>query len=76
MQIVSTICCAYLSFFVAEYNLEISGVLSCVTAGMRRVRIMTFLCHLCDIFFIYVHTRVIFSLSVLYTPFILYNYGT
>jgi len=34
MQISVTMCCAYLSFFVAEYSLEVSGVLSCCTAGV------------------------------------------
>jgi NhaP-type Na+/H+ or K+/H+ antiporter len=32
-QIVMTICCAYLSFFVAQYTLSASGILSCCTAG-------------------------------------------
>ena len=34
MQISMTLCCAYLSFFVAEYTLEVSGVLACCTAGV------------------------------------------
>jgi NhaP-type Na+/H+ or K+/H+ antiporter len=34
MQIVSTVCCAYLSFFVAQYSCEVSGVLSCFFAGL------------------------------------------
>jgi NhaP-type Na+/H+ or K+/H+ antiporter len=34
MQIGATICCAYLSFFVAQYSCEVSGVLSCFTAGL------------------------------------------
>jgi NhaP-type Na+/H+ or K+/H+ antiporter len=34
MQIVSTVCCAYLSFFVAQYSCEVSGVLSCFFAGI------------------------------------------
>ncbi len=32
-QIAITICCAYLVFFLAQYVLEISGVLACVSAG-------------------------------------------
>ena len=34
MQISVSLCCAYLSFFVAEFNLGVSGVLSCCTAGI------------------------------------------
>ena len=32
MQIAMTICCAYLCFFTAQYQLEISGVLACCGA--------------------------------------------
>lgn len=34
IQISITLCCAYLSFFVAEHVLEVSGVLSCCAAGV------------------------------------------
>ena len=34
MQIVATFCCAYLSFFVAQYSCEVSGVLSCFISGL------------------------------------------
>jgi len=34
IQIMLTISCAYLSFYVAEETLQISGVLSCVSAGI------------------------------------------
>lgn len=34
IQIVITVCCAYLVFFVAQYTLEISGVLACCGAGL------------------------------------------
>eukprot|EP01035_Chromulina_nebulosa_P032502 gene32502-43423_t len=34
MHISVSLCCAYLSFFVAEFNLGVSGVLSCCTAGV------------------------------------------
>lgn len=34
MHISVSVCCAYLSFFVAEFNLGVSGVLSCCTAGV------------------------------------------
>lgn len=34
MQISVSFCCAYMSFFVAEFNLGVSGVLSCCTAGV------------------------------------------
>jgi NhaP-type Na+/H+ or K+/H+ antiporter/polyhydroxyalkanoate synthesis regulator phasin len=33
IQIAITFCCAYLSFFTAQYALELSGVLSCCAAG-------------------------------------------
>jgi NhaP-type Na+/H+ or K+/H+ antiporter len=33
MQIAMTICCAYLTFFVAQYSLEISGPVACCSAG-------------------------------------------
>lgn len=33
IQIAVTICCSYLTFFLAENTLEISGVLACVSAG-------------------------------------------
>lgn len=33
MQIAMTICCAYIVFFVAQYLLEVSGVLACCGAG-------------------------------------------
>lgn len=33
MQIAITICCAYFVFFVAQYLLEVSGVLACCGAG-------------------------------------------
>lgn len=33
-QVVVTIVCAYLSFFIAEYILHVSGVVSCCTAGL------------------------------------------
>lgn len=33
MQIAITICCAYLTFFTAQYSLGISGVLACCGAG-------------------------------------------
>eukprot|EP01033_Poteriospumella_lacustris_P001070 gene1070-777_t len=34
MQISLTICCAYLSFYVAQHTLEISGALACCGAGL------------------------------------------
>jgi len=34
MHISVSLCCAYLSFFVAELTLGVSGVLSCCTAGV------------------------------------------
>jgi NhaP-type Na+/H+ and K+/H+ antiporter len=34
VQISITLCCAYLSFFVAEYEIGVSGVLSCCSAGL------------------------------------------
>jgi NhaP-type Na+/H+ or K+/H+ antiporter len=34
VQIAITFCCAYLVFFTAEYECEISGVLACVGAGL------------------------------------------
>ena len=34
VQIALTFCCAYLVFFTAEYECEISGVLACVGAGL------------------------------------------
>lgn len=33
VQIAVTICCAYLTFFVAQNTLELSGILACVAAG-------------------------------------------
>jgi NhaP-type Na+/H+ or K+/H+ antiporter len=33
MQIGMTLCCAYLTFFIAQYCLEVSGVLACCGAG-------------------------------------------
>jgi NhaP-type Na+/H+ or K+/H+ antiporter len=35
IQVVLTLCCAYLSFFIAEYFVKVSGVLSCVFAGIK-----------------------------------------
>jgi NhaP-type Na+/H+ or K+/H+ antiporter len=35
IQVVLTICCAYLSFFIAEYLVKVSGVLSCCFAGNK-----------------------------------------
>jgi NhaP-type Na+/H+ or K+/H+ antiporter len=34
IQIAITICCAYLIFFLAQYELEISGLLACYSAGL------------------------------------------
>lgn len=34
IQIAITVCCAYLVFFVAQYEFEISGVLACCGAGV------------------------------------------
>eukprot|EP01041_Mallomonas_annulata_P008243 gene8243-16953_t len=34
VQVALTICCAYLSFFIGEYVLDVSGVLCCCTAGI------------------------------------------
>eukprot|EP00602_Paraphysomonas_sp_CaronLab_P007782 CAMPEP_0185028336 /NCGR_PEP_ID=MMETSP1103-20130426/13971_1 /TAXON_ID=36769 /ORGANISM="Paraphysomonas bandaiensis, Strain Caron Lab Isolate" /LENGTH=781 /DNA_ID=CAMNT_0027562721 /DNA_START=210 /DNA_END=2555 /DNA_ORIENTATION=- len=34
IQIGITVCCAYLTFFVAQYECEVSGVLACVSAGI------------------------------------------
>ena len=38
MQIAITLCCAYLSFFTAQYNLSVSGVICCCTAGVVLAR--------------------------------------
>ena len=34
MQMALTLCCAYISFFLGQYILKVSGVISCVTAGV------------------------------------------
>ena len=34
VQVASTLCCAYFSFFIAEYSCNVSGILSCCSAGI------------------------------------------
>ena len=34
IQVAVTVGCAYISFFLAQYVLEVSGVISCVTSGV------------------------------------------
>ena len=34
MQVATTVVCAYLSFFIAQYNVGVSGVISCCAAGL------------------------------------------
>lgn len=38
VQMAVTVCCAYLSFFLAEYVLEVSGVLCCCAAALTLAR--------------------------------------
>lgn len=38
VQMATTICCAYLSFFVAEYVVKVSGVLCCCAAALTLAR--------------------------------------